>query len=350
MWIIYAGLVFGFIAAYLTNLGNPGNMGFCLACFYRDITGALGLHQASLVQYLRPEIMGLALGAFATALAFGEFRPRGGSSTLIRFTLGGFFMIGALVFLGCTTRAVLRLAGGDLNALLGIAGIVTGVVIGIVFIKRGFSLGRSTKKAPVAGWIMPVILIGLVALLLAAPDFLKFSSAGPGSQKAAIPIALGAGLIIGFLGQRTRMCFTGAWRDLFLVKDTYLFSGVAAFFVAALVTNYAAGNFGSESIYHWGFTSQPVAHNEHLWNFFGMVLAGLSATLLGGCPLRQTILTGEGDTDAVVTIFGMIFGASVAHNFLLAAGPMGVSSGSMIAVTAGIVFCVGIGFLGRERA
>jgi len=350
MWIIYAGLAFGFIAAYLTNLGNPGNMGFCLACFYRDITGAVGLHQADAVQYLRPEIMGLVLGSLITALAFGEFRPRGGSSTLIRFVLGAFFMVGALVFLGCTTRAVLRLAGGDLNALLGIAGLVAGVLLGIFFIKRGFSLGRSVKKAPVAGWIMPAIMIGLIALLFASPGFINFSSEGPGSQAAAAGLALGAGLIIGFLGQRTRICFTGAWRDGFLVKDTYLFSGVAAFFIAALATNYITGNFGAEGIYSWGFADQPVAHSEHFWNFSSMVLAGLTATLLGGCPFRQTILVGEGDTDAVITVFGMIFGAAIAHNFLLASSPLGVTTGGMIAVAGGIAFCVIIGFLGRLKA
>ena len=57
--MIGAGLVFGSLAAYMTKLGNPGNMGICVACFYRDITGALGLHRAEVVQYLRPEIMGL---------------------------------------------------------------------------------------------------------------------------------------------------------------------------------------------------------------------------------------------------------------------------------------------------
>jgi len=42
-------------------------MGICVACFYRDITGGLGLHRASVVQYLRPEIMGFVLGAFISA-------------------------------------------------------------------------------------------------------------------------------------------------------------------------------------------------------------------------------------------------------------------------------------------
>ena len=53
--IIIAGLVIGVIASALVLLGNPKNMGFCIACFIRDTAGALGLHGAKGVMYLRPE-------------------------------------------------------------------------------------------------------------------------------------------------------------------------------------------------------------------------------------------------------------------------------------------------------
>jgi pyruvate,water dikinase len=72
-----------------------------VACFERDIAGALGLHRAGVVQYLRPEIIGFVLGAFFISIFTKEYRPRAGSSTLVRFFLGVFAMIGALVFLGC---------------------------------------------------------------------------------------------------------------------------------------------------------------------------------------------------------------------------------------------------------
>ena len=38
------------------------------------------------------------------------------------------------------------------------------------------------------------------------------------------------GLIAGFLGQRSRMCFVGGIRDLYLIKSTYLFKGLIGFF------------------------------------------------------------------------------------------------------------------------
>ncbi len=333
----------------MVNWGNPANMGICVACFIRDIAGALGLHRAGVVQYIRPEIIGFVLGAFITAFAFREFRARGGSSPLIRFLLGAFVMIGALVFLGCPVRMILRLAGGDLNGITALAGLIAGVLVGIFFLKGGFNLGRATRVRAMVGWMMPVLMVGLLLLAIFKPGFIFNSESGPGAMSASLWIATVVGLVVGFLAQRTRMCFVGGWRDLFLVKDTYLFSGIAAFFVAALVVNYFARNFGADGIYHWGFTEQPIAHNMHLWNFLGMGLVGLAATLLGGCPLRQLILTGEGDSDAAVTVLGLFAGAAIAHNFSLASSPAGTGAWGPVGVIIGLVFCLVVGFVMREK-
>jgi len=347
--IIVAGLIFGALSALMTNWGNPANMGICVACFIRDIAGAIGIHRAAVVQFIRPEIIGFALGAFITAFAFREWRSTGGSSPVIRFVLGALVMIGALVFLGCPIRMLLRIAGGDLNGIVALAGMVAGIAVGVFFLKKGFNLGRSVKIHPVAGWILPLLMVLLLLLAIFKPGFIFTSESGPGSMSVPLIVALIIGLGVGFLAQRTRMCFVGGWRDLFLVKDFYLFSGVISFLIAALVTNYAIGNFAADGIYHWGFTGQAVAHNDHVWNFLGMGLLGLAATLLGGCPLRNLILSGEGNTDAAVTVFGYFAGAAVAHNFLLASSPSGTGAFGPAAVIIGLVFCLAIGFLMREK-
>ena len=51
--IAIAGGIIGIISVGLVLLGNPANMGFCLACFIRDTAGGLGLHRAEPVQYIR---------------------------------------------------------------------------------------------------------------------------------------------------------------------------------------------------------------------------------------------------------------------------------------------------------
>ncbi len=338
--IVVAGTLVGLLAVVLVKFGNPANMGVCVACFVRDITGALGLHRAETVQYLRPEIPGFILGSFAIAAMGKEFRPRGGSSPLVRFVLGFFVMIGALVFLGCPLRAILRLANGDLNALLGLVGFTTGIVTGIQFIRNGYSLGRSYRLPMANGLVMPLLAVGLIALAAAKPAFAFFSQKGPGSLHAPLLLSLAAGLVIGAVLQRTRLCTAGGIRDALLLKDFHLLWGLAAIFMAGTAANLIFGG-----TYKLAFAGQPVAHTDGLWNFLGMMLAGWGSVLLGGCPLRQTILAGEGDADAAVTLLGLVAGAAFAHNFGLAASPAGVPLAGKVAVIAGMAVVAAIGGL-----
>ena len=164
--IVIAGLIIGVIASMLVFFGNPSNMGFCIACFLRDTAGGLGLHRAAAVQYIRPEIIGLVLGAFIMSVATKEFRAKAGSSPSTRFVLGAFVMIGALAFLGCPLRMVLRLGGGDLNAVVGLLGFVLGICIGIVFLRRGFDLKRSYPARTLEGTTLPAVMTGLLAISL----------------------------------------------------------------------------------------------------------------------------------------------------------------------------------------
>ncbi|OGR26078.1 MAG: hypothetical protein A2277_19715 [Desulfobacterales bacterium RIFOXYA12_FULL_46_15] len=348
--IITVGAVIGILAPLLQKLGNPGNMGICVACFGRDIAGGLGLHRADVVQYLRPEIIGFVLGSLAAALIFKDYRARTGSAPFVRFILGVFAMIGALVFLGCPWRALLRLSGGDWNAILGLAGLICGIWIGTLFLKNGYNLGRTQKTHFSAGLLMPLVMAGFLILMLIYPQVaqepksgvLFYSVKGPGASHAPLFIAIGSGLIIGFIAQRSRFCTMGAFRDLILFKQVHLLSGVIALIAAALVMNLILGQF------HMGFEKQPVAHNLHIWNFIGMALAGLAFALAGGCPGRQIFLSGEGDGDAAVFVFGMITGSAFAHNFGLASSPAGLGPHGMAAVAAGFAACLFIGFTMRK--
>lgn len=331
--ILAAGLVIGLVSAALAALGNPANMGFCIACFLRDISGALGLHQAAAVQYIRPEIPGLVLGSFAAALVKKEFSPRGGSAPITRFILGFFVMIGCLMFLGCPFRMILRLAGGDGNAIFGFIGFTAGILAGVFFLNRGYSLKRTYKQPVMEGSVLPVIMAVLLALLISAPSFIHFTEAGggPGALHAAVWLSLAAGAAVGALAQRTRLCMVGGIRDLILFREPKLILGFAAIFLAALVSNAAL------DLFHPGFAEQPVAHTDGLWNALGMFLTGYGCVLLGGCPLRQLVLSGEGNADSTAAVLGLMAGAAFAHNFGLAASAAGPSGAGKIAVVIGIV-------------
>ena len=338
MTIAAAGVLIGLIAAMLVFFGNPVNMGFCIACFLRDTSGALGLHSAAAVQYIRPEIIGLVLGACAVSLATKEFRPRGGSAPVTRFILGVFVMIGCLMFLGCPFRMILRLAGGDGNAIFGFVGFAAGILAGVVFLKKGYTLKRSYKMPVLEGQMFPVLQLVFLIFLVAAPAFIHFSEAGagPGALHAPVVISLIAGLIVGALAQRTRLCMVGGIRDAVLFREWKLLLGFLAILVSAFLVNLILGAATGTAFFNPGFAGQPVAHTDGLWNALGMLLAGFGCVLLGGCPLRQLVLAGEGNTDSAVTVLGLMVGAAFAHNFGLAASADGPTANGKIAVVIGI--------------
>lgn len=344
IWVLISGLAVGIAAILLTQLGNPANMGFCIACFLRDIAGATKLHTAAAVQYVRPEIIGLVLGAAIMSIATGEFRARAGSSPAVRFIIGAFVMIGALAFLGCPLRMVIRMGGGDLNAFVGLAGFFIGILIGVFFLKRGFSLKRNYDVSKTEGLSLPLVMLGLLIILLAVPGILAFSEKGPGSMHAPLWISLIVSLIIGALAQKSRLCMVGGMRDATMFQDFNLLSGFLVILLTVFVGNLLTGNF-----HGFAFRLQPVSHTAEIWNLLGMVMVGWGSVLLGGCPLRQLILAGEGNGDSAVTVFGMIVGAAFAHNFKFAGSPDSMADGVYkaggIAASGKIALAVGFAVL-----
>lgn len=359
LWVIVAGAIVGALAVILTKLGNSANMGFCIACFERDITGALGFFNwAAGPKYIRPEIIGIVIGGFLTAVAYKEFQPRSGSAPAVRFLLGALMMIGALVFLGCPLRMVIRLGGGDLNALVALAGFIAGVAAGVVLLRRGFNLGRTVKGRALDGWILPGFMVLLLLLVFFVPSFieggpiLQMPSGYVGGEGSPVGLGLGiiislaAGLLVGYLAQRSRLCFAGGFRDLMLSGSMHLAVGIIAVLAVVLIGNLVLGNFGGETGLHWGFANQPVANDAHIWNFLGMALVGLCAVLLGGCPLRQLILAGNGNTDSTMAIFGMMAGAAVAHNLNLVKA---ATIWGQAVVIIGIIVVIIIGMTNRSK-
>jgi YedE family putative selenium metabolism protein len=377
LWkLLAAGLAIGAIAAALVFAGNPGNMGLCVACFVRDITGSFGGARLGMggVAYLRPELPGLVLGALGAAALSGELRPRGGVAFAPRFVLGFVFMVAALVFLGCTVRVWLRIGGGDLNAGVGALGLVAGIAAGSVLLRAGYSLPRARPLSHAAGLLVPGLSAALLALAVAAatigpPGFLTVTPAPtpaagaqlaagggapaaapkptpPGGKRAPLAFSLLAGLAVGAIAQRSRLCTTGPIRDLIMWRSPAKLVGIGGLVAGALVVNAALGQL------RVGFAGQPVAHADALANFAAMALAGLAAVLMGGCPLRQLVMAGEGDADAGGALAGMVAGALFAHGAGVASSPKGPASGALplLAALTAVTLLLALWVRGRAAA
>ncbi|MDE7220386.1 MAG: YeeE/YedE family protein, partial [Oscillospiraceae bacterium] len=129
-----------------------------------------------------------------------------------------------------------------------------------------------------------------------------------------------------------------------LFRDFRLISAFLAIIIAVLAGNLILGKF------NFGFAEQPIAHSEWLWNLLGMVLVGWGSVLLGGCPLRQLILAGEGNTDSAVTVTGFIVGAAISHNFGLASSATGIGAGPVaLAVAVGFVVLAVVSVMNMQK-
>lgn len=140
----------------------------------------------------------------------------------------------------------------------------------------------------------------------------------------AVPIVtILLGILIGWLGQRSGFCSIGGFRDFFMFRHTRLLYGYLAliggafigYFVFWMITPLAFEHF------FWyltsGLTPVPGAPAGLLvagyiiLAIIGGIAVGLIGVLLGGCPLRQLVMTSEGNVKALVFVVGMCIGSVV---------------------------------------
>lgn len=349
---IIMGAIMGVGGFMLSYFGNPANTGLCISCFMENVAGAIGLHDNVRMQYLRPEILGIVIGAFAWSVYRKDFMPTGGSSPLLRFMVGVLLIIGCSVFIGCPVKMVLRIAGGDVGALVGVAGLIAGIYIGLEFVENGFQLGKPSETPKASGYVLPAFMLFLLALAVLRPAFIGISEKGGGALHAPFLISFGVGLLVGAWAQHTQFCVTGGIARIFLwgprevmncPRSTGLLVSLASFFVFALVTSVLTGQFS------FGLHGQPSSNESYGWAFLGMLLVGFGAVLIRGCPLRQLVAAGQGDTDAGVTVMGMLVGAAFVQNWGLGGNPSGTPVSAQVAVLFGIALLFAVGMLNRKR-
>ncbi|MCK5243912.1 MAG: YedE-related selenium metabolism membrane protein [Desulfobacterales bacterium] len=341
---IVTGALLGLGGVFLTYFGNPVNSGICVSCFVENIAGALQLHNDPRMSYIRPELIGFLLGSFLVAVKTGRFRVRGGSSSIIRFFVGFFIIVGCAVFIGCPIKMILRLAAGDLTAIAATLGLIFGVWLGVRHIKGGFVLDQPRELPRINGFVIPLLAIILLIFLLVDPAFIKTGQKGPAAWHAPVYVSLLVGLAIGVSAQRSGLCITGGLRNFFLAAEKTLLTGVLTAFLVALIAGSLLGQFS------WGMNAQPASHLSHGWTFLAMTMVGLASILIDGCPFRQLIKAGEGDVDAGITTLGMLLGGGFTYAWTLRSTSAGPTFEGKIVVLAGLVFSLVIAMAFRKRS
>ncbi len=118
------------------------------------------------------------------------------------------------------------------------------------------------------------------------------------------------GLIIGYLGQRTRLCFIAGYRDFMMAHDTTLLKGILGAFVGALgafiIANWLGGNVPAFPMIY--MTSVLNSKATWLWTIVGGLGVGIVGVLSGGCPFRMHVLASEGKSTYWAYLAGFYIG------------------------------------------
>ena len=121
--------------------------------------------------------------------------------------------------------------------------------------------------------------------------------------------SLVVGVIIGFVGQRSRMCFVGGIRDWILVRDTFLLKGLIAFVLVSWVLFPLAPLVGGEALGSFG---TPVT-SAIVLTVVGGFGVGWVSIMANGCPFRQHVMAAQGTGGPMVYLAGFFSGAVMFH-------------------------------------
>lgn len=145
-----AGAIIGFLAASLQRIASmtaPPAYGFCMACHARDLINSIvnsivgtNLGIAPIVTSIPTlTVIGVLSGSFFAAMIFKEFRiSKVGSFIpyIKMFILGVFVMNFALILSACPIRASLRVAHGDIIAMVGLLCIGIGAILATIILEK----------------------------------------------------------------------------------------------------------------------------------------------------------------------------------------------------------------------
>ena len=163
------------------------------------------------------------------------------------------------------------------------------------------------------------------------------------------------GLVVGYLAQRSRMCFVAGFRDFLLVRDRELLRGFFAFVATIWVLTTALysvglmrkgapeyggivlsseegvrrGTGGSSESGSRGVGTGPAANGKirsffctpaldrfMLVTFAGGWIIGILSTFAGGCVMRQHVLAAQGNRDSLFYLLGFFSAVPVFYLFL----------------------------------
>lgn len=254
-------------------------------------------------------VIGMLGGALAAALFVGDFKWRVPplKRRLAQGLLGGIIAgFGARLALGCNLAAMFTgIPQFSFHAWIFTATTAVGTLIGVRLIQlpwwRGSVRLRSggaatSAKDPLAS-LRQQQRLGAVVTVVMAAVVLGYALTG----QSLLAIAAGFGVVFGMLIQRGQICFTSAFRDLWLTGRGALGRALVLGLAAATVATFVVIQLGSE----------PVIREAGLGTAIGGLLFGLGIVIAGGCETGMMYRVMEGQVHYGLVFAGNVIGATV---------------------------------------
>jgi uncharacterized membrane protein YedE/YeeE len=118
---------------------------------------------------------------------------------------------------------------------------------------------------------------------------------------------LAIGILIGYLGQRSRFCTVSGVRDFIMLKDSYRFKGVVGLILGA-AGGFAIFHFAGGAIDNYPLGMDIVSTGILIATVAGGIGLGFFSVFAEGCPFRQHVMAAEGKRSAWLYLAGFYAG------------------------------------------
>ncbi len=115
------------------------------------------------------------------------------------------------------------------------------------------------------------------------------------------------GVLIGYLGQRSRFCTISGIRDYFVHRDSYRLRGLLGLIIGGVI-GYTAFRFMGGDIPDFPMPLQIGSAGYLIATIIGGLGLGFWSVLGEGCPFRQHVMAAEGKKSAMFYLLGFYIG------------------------------------------
>ena len=115
------------------------------------------------------------------------------------------------------------------------------------------------------------------------------------------------GIIIGYLGQRSKFCTVSGIRDAIMLKDSFRFKGLVGL-VAGGAVGYTAFHFLGGDIPNFPLGLGLESPGILVAGIIGSMGMGFFSVFAEGCPFRQHVMASEGKVSSLLYLLGFYLG------------------------------------------